>query len=78
MTKTASGQVPSGRGTWSDGMGADLIVSRDTGAFPRQSEPTHKLRSNVKRKGVSRKEETGENYSRKGFCNLKRKIKSSK
>lgn len=45
------------------------------GAISCESEPTHKLQRDAERKGVSRKEETGENYSRKGFCNLKRKKK---
>lgn len=45
------------------------------GAFSCQPEPMPKLQRNFKRKGVNRKEETGENYSRKDFCNLKRKKK---
>lgn len=52
-------------------------MNREIRAFSCQPEPIHKLERNFKRKGVSRKEETGYNYSRKDFCNLKRKKKKT-
>lgn len=50
-------------------------MNREIRAFSCQPEPIHKLERSFKRRGVSREEETGYNYSRKGFCNLKRKKK---